>query len=184
MFSLCLAKTSGHHLLFFPFSSSSSSSFSFSFPLHFPFSFPLITWPRRPGTQRTVTIRETVIGRLPLPGHYTESQLETHTQAFWERGLCALSRSFGLGEQFWFGTLRGLYGAIPRKQRPGDAIFVLSCCFTPAQWYFPERSLYICLVHWFLQLYSGNTPTLPDSRGQQGLSLWVPQDRNQLRKSS
>lgn len=41
-----------------------------------------------------------------------------------------MSRSCGLREQAgsWPGPLGVTYGAIPRAQRPGDAVFVLSFC--------------------------------------------------------
>lgn len=48
----------------------------------------------------------------------------------------------------------------------------------------PERSTSACLVPPFLWLLPGDTSMLLASGGQWSLSLWVPQDCNQQRKSA
>lgn len=47
-----------------------------------------------PKSHKTITMRKTVLSRLPLPGHSTESRLK-HTSSLSEREVFYLSRSFG-----------------------------------------------------------------------------------------
>lgn len=55
----------------------------------------------------TKTICDSVLGRLALPGHYTESRLKHMPSVFGKEAFFACSGALGLGAVFWFGTVIG-----------------------------------------------------------------------------
>lgn len=82
-----------------------------------------------PRSHRIVTIRETVIGRIPSSGHRTESRLKyTPSLSVKEAYLLVLEAQLWSRLQVWH-TPRD-YGGALRKCRPGNTIFVLSFCLT------------------------------------------------------
>ena len=84
-----------------------------------PGSNGLLSW-----VHGSVTIRETVLSRLPLPGHCADSRLK-HTVSFCERGLFASYGSLAQGAGFWAGTpLVTCRGAL-RKQFWGHHLYAL-----------------------------------------------------------
>lgn len=90
----------------------------------------------------TATIRETVLGRLPLPGHYTDSRLK-YTPVFLRKRPICLYRSFDLkGRLPVWQTSRSSWRGSNRTKTSGH-IFALSFCLTLAHWHLPERS--VCL---------------------------------------
>lgn len=85
------------------------------------------------GSPGTLSTRETVLARLPPPGH-------------------CQSWSFGLrGRLQGWHTSRGSGGDL-RAHRPWGIIFVIPHSFATAHQYLPERGLYTCSEPWFLQL--------------------------------
>ena len=76
------------------------------------------------GSHRTVTIIETVLGRLPFPRHRTDSRLKYTPTLFVKEDIC-LSRNFSPGDRQWvWHTPTGWPGAL--KDAARDTIFALS----------------------------------------------------------
>lgn len=76
-----------------------------------------------PGSHRTVTIIETVLGRLPFPRHCTNSRLKYTPTVFVKEDIC-LSRNFSPGDRQWvWHPPTGWPGAL--KDAARDTIFAL-----------------------------------------------------------
>lgn len=68
-----------------------------------------------PGFQRTIEIREIILGRIPSPGHCTESRMRH--KSFCEGGLFDYSGVLALGAGFRFGIHLLAYRAALKKHR-------------------------------------------------------------------
>ena len=118
----------------------------------------------------TVAIRETVLGRPPLPGYCADSRLK-HTVSFCERGLFASYGSLAQGAGFWAGTpLVTCRGAL-RKQFWGHHLYAL-----PLSHYSLTVSARLECIHFsvapILATVTSRSPALVVSRAY----LVVPQD--------
>lgn len=118
-----------------------------------------------PRSHETVTVKEIVLGWLPLPGHCTESR-QNMPPSFWERGLFACPGTVAWGACFWFGTLTEACGGALKKQGLVSEVFALSFCLTPAFLYLTGE----------LRLFSGALIFVAAARGQLYIAwLWWPE---------
>lgn len=116
------------------------------------------------------TIRETVLGRLPSPGFFTDSNNDTRQPSVKEAYLPILE--VWLEEQA-SGLASGLvWSSSKRNHWSGNAIFAISFCLNIAHQYLPEKeSLSICLKPLFFQLPLRKYNNSDITKGQWGLYL-------------
>lgn len=125
------------------------------------------------GSHRGVTIRETVFGRLPPPGHCTDTRLRHTPILFVKKAYCP--GAFACGAGFRFATSLEAMGGPIRENRLEDAIFMLSLVLAAAHWYLPERSLYNCLELQFCHCHPSDTSNCLVWRPTE-FTIVVPQD--------
>lgn len=82
------------------------------------------------GSHGAVKIRETVLGRLSLPGHCTERKLR-HSPSFYQKEAYLLVQELWPEEQAGLAHLQGLWRGSPRMEAR-VTIFVLFPCLTRA----------------------------------------------------
>lgn len=119
-----------------------------------------------PGSHRTITIRDSVLGKLPSSESCTDGRLK-HTPSLAKKSPICFSVALAWGAGLWFGTLIGGNGGALREWRLANTIFALSLWFIPAHQYLPGRILYRFLVPWFLWLLPADTSLSPESKFKQ-----------------